>query len=225
MLKNVLIKLAYKFKKYFQVDPMEIPLTGDRCIEYAYIIRHLTKLNQEYQSVLDVGCFASPLTSIISEMNFKVDGIDLNQKLPYKGNVNYISGDFISFKFPSNYDICVMCSTIEHIGLEGRFNSPNYISGDINAILKTKEILVDEGILILTIPYGKEKLIHPLHRVYNKEGKLFKEINNYFEVIDEEYYKNNSENVFVKCEETEAKEVEPSENNYALGLFCLKRKT
>ncbi|MEL7669191.1 DUF268 domain-containing protein [Methanobacterium sp.] len=224
MLEKIFFKSVDIIKPLINVDPMESPLTGDRCIEYPYVIRKLIKLDKEYKYVLDVGCFASPLTSIIKEMDFEVDGIDLNKKLPYDG-INYINGDFILYPFSSIYDVCVMCSTIEHIGLEGRYNSPNYIDGDIKAIKKARDILRHNGILILTIPYGEEKIIYPLHRVYNKNSKLFKEIKSHFEIIDAEYYKNNSENVFVKCEENEAREVKPSGRNYALGLFCLKKKT
>lgn len=222
MLQKAILKINSELRKYIQIDPMENPLTGDRCVEYAYIVRNLINLNKN-KNVLDVGCFASPLTSIMGEMGFNVDGIDLNYALPYQMNVNYFNGDFNSYKFQLSYDVIVMCSTIEHIGLGGRYNSPDYLNGDLDAIKKSNEIMNPEGILFLTIPFGKERVIKPFHRVYNKNGKLFNEIRKYYQIIAEEYYKNNSENIFVKCTEEEAQVVEPSENNYALGLFSLKK--
>ena len=103
----------------------------------------------------------------------------------------------------------VLCSTIEHIGLGGRYGSPSIEDGDIKALEKVKQILNPDGILILTIPYGKEKTIKPLHRVYNKNSKLLKYAYDNFEVMIEEFYKNNPENIWVKCKEDEAREVVP----------------
>ena len=144
---------------------------------------------------------------------------------PYIYNgVKYYHGDFLKAELgKSFYDIVVLCSTVEHIGLEGRYGSPSVQNGDVRALEKTKHVLRPEGILILTVPYGKEKTIKPLHRVYNKNSDLLKFAYANFNVVDEEFYKNNKENKWVKCDENEAREVVPSEDNYALGLFVLSK--
>jgi len=141
----------------------------------------------------------------------------------YYDGINYIQGDFLSVELRGTYDIVILCSTIEHIGLEGRYGSSSIKEGDIEALKKIKKILNPNGILILTIPYGKEKTIKPLHRVYNKDSKLLRYAYKNFEVLSEEFYKNNSKNIWIKCTEIEAKKVVPSEDNYALGLFVFRK--
>jgi len=225
--KELIRKFALKlWRTFFESHSLANPLTGDRCIEYAFVVKNLVKLDRnEYKTVLDIGSWASPLTTIIKEIGFKVDGMDLPPSSPilYEG-VKYIQGDFLSVDVKDSYDVVVLCSTIEHIGLGGRYGSKDIEDGDIKAIEKVKKILRPGGILILTIPYGEEKTIKPLHRVYNKTGRLLKYAYENFEVEVEEFYKNNLENVWVKCEEPEAREVKPSEDNYALGLFCFRKR-
>ncbi|MFX0206159.1 MAG: class I SAM-dependent methyltransferase [Candidatus Hodarchaeota archaeon] len=218
---------ALRYGKFcLESDPLLKPLTGDRCVEYAFVIKNLLSLEKDtYKKVLDIGCFASPLTTIIKELGFIVDGIDL---LPapyiYEG-VNYFEGDFLKANLKESfYDVVILCSTIEHFGLEGRYGSPSVDKGDLKAIEKVNSILRPGAILIITIPYGKEKTIKPWHRVYNKNSKLLKYLYDNFEVMIEDYYKNNKENKWVKCIENEASRVTPSEVNYALGLFVFKKK-
>lgn len=126
-----------------------------------------------------------------------------------------------------SYDIVVLCSTIEHVGLAGRYGSQSMEDGDIKTLEKVERLLNPGGILILTIPYGVEKTIKPLHRVYNKNSKLLKLVmdNEKFEVLTEEFYKNSEKNnIWQNCTEEEAHKVRPSEDNYALGLFCFMKK-
>lgn len=197
------------------------PLDGDRCIEYAFIVKNLLKLDKEkHQTILDIGCVPSPLTTIMEELGFNVDGIDLRRSPLLYDGVNYIQGDFLSIDLKNVYDIIVLCSTIEHIGLGDRFGSENLQDGDIKALEKVKKHLAPNGILLITLPYGEEKIIKPVHRVYNKNSKLLKYAYNNFEITSEEFFKNNDENIWVKCEEAEARTIKPSQNNYALGLFA-----
>lgn len=215
-------------RKFLGSNPLQNPLAGDRCIEYPFVVKNLIKLDKsKYKTVLDIGCFASPLTTIIKEIGLKVDGIDL---LPspynYEG-INYMCGDFLSMDLNGSYDIVVLCSTIEHVGLAGRYGSQSMEDGDIKTLEKVERLLNPGGILILTIPYGVEKTIKPLHRVYNKNSKLLKLVmdNEKFEVLTEEFYKNSEKNnIWQNCTEEEAHKVRPSEDNHALGLFCLMKK-
>ena len=62
-----------------------------------------------------------------------------------------------------------------------------------------------------------------MHRVYNKNSRLLKYPYDNFEIVTEEFYKK-QENRWIKCDEKEAGEVIPSEDNYALGLFVFKKK-
>lgn len=221
---KLILKYALKLG-FFESGPLSYPLSGDRCIEYAFVIKNLMNPDRgRYKKVLDIGCSASPLTTVVKEIGFKVDGIDLLPSPYIYEGVNYIQGDFLSIDLKDSiYDVVVLCSTVEHIGLGGRYSSKEVREGDVKTLEKVKKILNPDGILILTIPYGEEKVIKPLHRVYNKNSKLLKYAYENFEVVIEEFYKNNRENIWIKCEENEARKVTPSEDDYALGLFVFKK--
>jgi len=223
---KIIRKLALKvWRRFFEPNPLTNPLTGDRCIEYAFVIKSLVSIDKNrYKKVLDIGCCASPLTTIIKELGFETVGIDLLPSPYIYEGVNYMQDDFLSVDLKDSYDVVVLCSTVEHIGLRGRYGSKDIREGDIKTLEKAKQILNPDGILILTIPYGEEKTIRPLHRVYNKNSKLLKYAYENFEILLEEFYKNNSVNVWVKCAEIEARGVIPSEDNYALGLFVFRKK-
>jgi len=224
--KKEIFRILNKFgRRFIDSYVLNNPLTGDRCIEYSFVVKNLVNLDRlKYKKILDIGCFASPLTPIIKELGYTVDGIDL---LPtpyiYEG-INFYQGNFLVTELNSFYDVIILCSTIEHVGLKRRYGSPNITNGDIKTLEKVTRLLNHGGILILTIPYGKEKTIYPLHRVYNINSKLLKHAFNVYEVINTEFYKTNEENIWIKCDETEARNVNPSANNYALGLFVFKKK-
>jgi len=223
---NHLIKLVRKFLLKLmlisETNPLANPLFGDTAILYAFVIRHLIRL-EKGKKVLDVGCCGSPLTTIIKEIGFNVEGIDIRPSPLYYDNIKYRCEDFLTAKFDNNYDIIVMCYVLEHIGLKGRYGSTEVEGGDLLAVRKAKALLKPNGLLIIGIPYGVEKVIKPLHRVYGKNSALLKYLYKNFELIAEEFYKKNENNVWIKCDEQEAAKVNPSEDKYALGLFVFKK--
>ena len=52
------------------------PLSGDREIEWSWVLSHLPKGSSR---VLDFGCVDSPLTSIAAHLGHKVTGVDLRE--------------------------------------------------------------------------------------------------------------------------------------------------
>jgi len=218
-------KLARRLDLWPESNPLLLPLEGDTCIQYAFAIRNLLKLDRgTYKNVLEVGCCRSALTPIMKELGFTVCGIDLMPSpLSYAG-VKYIEGDFLTADVRDTYDVVAMVYVLEHIGLKGRYHSTEVESGDIRALEKVKQILNPGGVLIFTIPYGEERTIRPLHRVYNKNSRLLRYAYENFLPVAEEFYQNNSKNTWVKCEESEARNVVPSAENYALGLFAFRNK-
>ena len=210
------------YRKFFS---SRTSLVGDRCVEYGYVVKNLAHLDrQKYKSVLDIGCYASPLTTIMKELGFLVHGVDLLPAVYEYEGIEYVQGDFLSITFDSSYDVIVLCSTVEHIGLEGRYGSKSIEEGDVKTIKKGISLLSDDGLLILTIPYGIPTVIRPFHRVYDKTSDLLKIIYDNLEVINEEYYQK-SEDLWKRCSERDASKVPPSETFYALGLFTFRKKT
>ncbi|AYV85177.1 MAG: FkbM family methyltransferase [Satyrvirus sp.] len=63
------------------------------------------------------------------------------------------------------YDVVVSISSLEHDGL-GRYGDPLNPNADIEDMQKTLSYLVSGGILILSIPVGKDKVVWNAHRIY-----------------------------------------------------------
>jgi len=205
-------------------DPGLNPLYGDRSIEYAFVIAQLLDVDRR-KAVLDVGCSGSPLSTIVKSLGFEcVHGIDLLPSPVRFDGVQFFQGDFLRTRaLRDSYGVVILCSSIEHFGLAGRFNSPDVPEGDLQALERARQLLEPQGRLILTVPYGVEKVIWPLHRVYNRQSKLLQLAFSSLKVIQEEYYRNDASNVWLRCTEAEASELVPGADNYALGLFAFSK--
>ena len=205
-------------------SPLVNPLCGDRSIEFAFVIQQLSTLDRN-RSVLDVGSCGSPLTTAISAMGFqKVHGIDLLASPVEFPGVRFFSGDFLSApELNAHYDIVVFCSSIEHFGLIGRYGSKDSTGADLLALRKAIDMLPAEGVLLLTVPYGVERTIAPWHRVYNKNSHLLRDAFTKLELKTESFFARSVQGPWAPCSESEAAQVVPTSDSYALGMFHFAR--
>ena len=97
-------------------------LEGDRAIEHAFVVENLGKPPGK---ILDAGCDSSPLTTILAALGFTVEGVDLMPSFVRYQNVKYFQADIKKDSFPNArrnvYDKVVLCSTLEHVGIGGRY--------------------------------------------------------------------------------------------------------
>ncbi len=164
------------------------------------------KLVMRKGKVLDVGCTDSsnmvPLT--LASLGWKVHGIDNRQFKFQHPNFHFTQGDIRNAPFPDNFFDCVCAvSTIEHIGLKGRYGATEADpEGDIEAVREIARVLVPGGTFLLTVPYGRGQLVKPLHRVYDKTGlrRLFSQ----WKIEGEIYYTLEQGNWIVVPEEVAA---------------------
>ncbi len=220
-------RLDQRLHRYFsgRSDSAAHPLLGDRCIEYAFVVRELVPLDRN-KAILDVGCCGSPLTSVLSALGFEtVHGIDLKTSPVEFSGVKFLSGDFLTTtELSPHYDIVVFCSSIEHFGMAGRYGSKGSSDADLQALRKAIGLLPAGGTLILTLPYGVERVIAPWHRVYNKESELLREAKAKLQLKTEVFFaRRNPLTPWAACSEAEAARVVPSADSYALGMFNFTR--
>lgn len=219
-------RLDQRLHRFFsgRSSPLVNPLCGDRSIEFAFVIEQLSAIDRN-KSVLDVGCCGSPLTTAIKAIGFQnVHGIDLMPSPVNFPGIKFFSGDFLTAPGLSpHYDVVVFCSSIEHFGLGGRYGSHDSSEYDLKALQKAIDMLPRDGTLILTIPYGVERIIAPWHRVYNRQSKLLKHASTNLEVKRESFFARTVQGPWAPCTETEAARVTPTEDSYALGMFRFVR--
>ena len=93
----------------------------------------------------------------------------------------------IEYKKPADildkkFDVCLSISSFEHDGL-GRYGDPINPNGDLESMTKMKDVIKKEGLMVLSIPMGNDKLYFNTHRVYGK--KRFPLLIEGWEKIDE----------------------------------------
>ncbi len=187
-----------------------------RMIEYSFVIGKLASL--ERGKVLDVGCVArlNFLPATLASIGWEVYGIDMRQfkfKFP---NFHFVLGDITRTDFTDSFfDAVYAVSTLEHLGLSGRYGISKYDpEGDAKAVREIRRILRDGGRLLVTLPYGKEKRQTTLNRVYNRDSLV--ELFSDWEIQDKVIYSQDSEGIWVPVVEEEVWGLERNKEAIAL---------
>ena len=227
LLRWVLRGIGYRIVRLSEigVSSSKRSLKGDRDVENSWVA---AELPDNPGKVLDFGCATSHLPLLEGMKGGDVIGLDLLPvEVPFNStNVRYQQGDILDLDFgDTRFDVIVSCSSIEHVGLAGRYGSQDVEQGDLAAMRCIRDLLATpDGIMILTLPVGKDSVFAPLHRVYG-EHRL-KQLLDGFEVVKKEFWsKRDGSNVWVVVSEREAINADPSKSFYALGLMVLKRQS
>lgn len=200
-------------------------IIGDREIEWGFI---LSNMPSGPGTALDFGPGGSTLASVAVQRGYTVTAIDLdNTDWRPQDGVTFIHGDIFRAAVPSPLDLVIACSTLEHVGIPGRYGVTSLFPDDLDAMRLLWTKMVAESIMLLTIPVGKDADFTPLCRVYGAQ-RLPKLLTG-FRVEKEEYWIKNDGNSWTPVvrevaldEETHVSSWDPAENYYALGCFVLK---
>lgn len=206
-----------------------VNLLGDRDIEWSWIASQMPSGPGE---ALDFGYGKSYLALICARRGYNVTAVDLEPiRLPYiHPRLRFLHGDILKLHLPKeSFDLVINCSTVEHVGLVGRYGVTEIRrEGDIEAMTRLWELMKTGGIMLLTIPVGHDVVFAPLHRVYGKK-RLPRLLNGYI-IEKEEFWIKDMENRWVSCNKETALGFRasaglwgPLQNAYALGLFVLKK--
>jgi SAM-dependent methyltransferase len=162
---------------------------------------------------------------IAARKGFNVVALDARpiQGLYTHPRLSFVQGDFLEVSFPQSYfDVVINCSTIEHIGLVGRYQfTKEHTNGDFEAMSRLSSLMKPSGVMLLTIPVSYDAVFSPLHRVYGPK-RLPRLIEGYL-VEREEYWVKNPQNIWVVTDKQDALGREPQERLYGLGCFVLRR--
>jgi len=181
---------------------------------------------------LDFGPRDSLLGFIAAQRGFKVTAVDIEpvQWHYVHPELQFIHGDILELSLPINhFDLVINCSTVEHVGLAGRYSvTKNTPDGDLEAMACLRKLMKPGGVMLLTIPVGQDAVFAPLCRVYGvrRLPRLLKG----YKVEKEAFWVKDSQNRWVLAEKEVALNFKasagswnPLKNVYALGCFVLKR--
>ena len=199
-----------------------ITLDGDREIEWSWVAAHV---EQRPGRALDFGCGSRGfLTLIAAHRGYRVTAVDLQPvKWPHRHPaVEFLQGDILRLELAADsFDLVLNCSSIEHVGLPGRYGSAGRPDGDLEAMALLRTLLKDGGSMVMTIPVGRDAVFAPFHRVYGKERLPL--LLERWVVGRKEFWTKDEKNQWMQTEEPQALDREGSERSYGLGLFLLRR--
>jgi SAM-dependent methyltransferase len=201
-------------------------LTGDRDIEWSYVSARVGRYAGPGRNVLDFGAGSGFLTMAAACAGADVLAVDLMPRqfpLSYP-SIRFRQTDVMSLnEAEQRFDVIMNCSTIEHVGLAGRYGASERLDGDIEAMLKLRRLLKPDGLMILTLPVGRDQVIFPLHRVYGRE-RLPRLLDG-CRTIEETYFKKGRANDWHLCSREQALDETATERYYALGTMVLRHGT
>jgi SAM-dependent methyltransferase len=204
-----------------------IDLSGSRDIEWSYIASRLP-MGPGY--AFDFGCGLGNMCIHAVQKGYKVMALDLEPgPFPWThAGVEIVRGDLLKLDLPDGvFDFILNCSTVEHVGLSGRYGvAVDETDGDLAAMQRLRKLLKPTGKMLITIPCGRDAVIVPWHRVYG-EKRLPKLLSGYI-VEDQDYWVKHADNVWYPAEQATALSYVPTSHPthaflscYALACFVL----
>jgi SAM-dependent methyltransferase len=211
------------------VQPGGPNLEGDRDIEWSWMS---AQMPSGPGRAFDFGTGESNLAFQAALRGFEVTSIDLelNSRFYSHPKIRYLQADLLTMDLPEKgFDLIINCSTVEHVGLSGRYGVTDPRSdGDLEAMQIMFRALNSGGKMLLTIPVGLDQVFAPLCRVYGAQ-RLPQLLKGYSTLKEEFWLKKNS-NSWSPCSRTEALNFQASagswnylQNIYALGCFVLQK--
>jgi SAM-dependent methyltransferase len=143
---------------------------------------------------------------------------------PYvHSGLKFIQGDILEANLPAgHFDVVINCSTVEHVGLAGRYGATKHrLDGDLEAMVRLKDLLKPGAIMLLTVPVGRDHVYLPLHRIYG--AKRLPQLLDGWNVLKKEFWTKDGSNRWVLVAEASALDLETTDYFYGLGLFVLQR--
>src|ERR1039458_3403047 len=101
-----------------------LDLTGDRDIEWSFVASHIPTAQGDAPQALDFGCLNTSLGLIAAMRGYYTTSIDRESQVftwshPKR---NFRKLDILNSGFGNHkFDLIINCSTIDHVGLPGRY--------------------------------------------------------------------------------------------------------
>lgn len=209
---------------YRKIVSLPVPnLKGDRDVEYSWIADHLPAGPGE---ALEFGCGDSWMGLLAARKGFSVTAVDLTQvsELYTHPRLMFVKDDIFKMDLAADrFDVIINCSSIEHVGLAGRYDIAEMRpEGDIEAMGILKRALKPGKNMLLTIPVGRDKVFPPLVRIYGRE-RLPRLLEGW-RIVEHEYWVKDRQNLWNCVPEAVALDREPLDYCHGLGLFVLTKE-
>ena len=197
-------------------------LAGDRWVEWSFC---MARLADGPGRTLDFGADIGFLTLAAAQRGHDVVALDRMPVVPdfRHARVRFLQADILDRPLRGeSFSQILNCSSVEHVGLAGRYESTDAPDGDLDAMAILHEALSEDGRMVMTVPVGRDLVCPPLHRIYGAE-RLPRLVNGY-DVLEEQYWwKDPASSAWSQTDRETALATKGSASFYSLGLFVLRR--
>jgi SAM-dependent methyltransferase len=194
-------------------------MASSRNMEWPWTLAHL---RSEPGRVLDFGSGNGFIALGAAFAGKDVVAVDLQPEQWSFGphRIEYVQGDFNELEFETNsFDQILNCSSVEHVGLAGRYGATDDPDGDLRVMEKLARLLKPGGDMVLTIPVGLDAVIAPLHRIYGE--KRLPLLLAHWQILKESYWAQLTDTRYEQVTREQALADPGSETYWALGLYVL----
>jgi SAM-dependent methyltransferase len=211
--------LASRASQRLAAAPGGRTLAGDRWVEWSFC---MARMADGPGTTLDFGADIGFLSLAAAQRGHHVVALDrLPPQLTFEHpRVEPLQGDILERPLGArSFDQIINCSSVEHVGVGGRYDSFDAEDGDVAAMAILADAMKPDGRHVITIPVGRDGVFAPYHRVYGEE-RLPRLLERY-ETEEEQYWVKRAE-AWEQSERAEALQTESSESFYSVGLFVLR---
>ena len=140
-----------------QYAPNDVRLASvsERIAEAPYVFRALAGV-QPGARVLDVGAAESTVCLSLAALGYAVTALDPRPNPLSHPNLSVVAGTIEELEATTPFDAVVCLSTIEHIGVGAYGQEGGNDDADFDAMRHIWGVTRPGGVLVLTIPYGRE---------------------------------------------------------------------
>ncbi|MGH7870244.1 MAG: class I SAM-dependent methyltransferase, partial [Candidatus Dormibacteraceae bacterium] len=135
-------------------------LRGEKLIDWGFICSNLPPGPKR---ALEIGPGESPIIPAMLSLGYDVTAVDAwATPTSIIEGFRFVHSDFNKLSWDhQRFEVIVLCSVVEHIGLVGRYNSKEDPDGDLKVMQCVHDLLEPSGRVFLTIPVGCDVVHKP----------------------------------------------------------------
>lgn len=199
-------------KKHMTLD------VNERVIEVPWIFSQFDL--HKKQKVLDVGYLESSVALSLATAGFQVTGIDIRRGDIFYPNLKTVQEDICQTTLKDkSFDVIILLSTLEHIGLDSMYGRVAKSSSDQIAIDSCHRLLKSGGTLLLTTPVAHTASQNNFMRIYTPTR--LKQMLKSFKIESTEFYAPQKNRKY--WQKVIAKEL-PESPKFGVALIKAKKK-
>lgn len=192
-------------------------LDGEKLIDWGWICSNLPSGPKR---ALEIGPGKSPIIPAMLSLGYDVTAVDPSaDPASIIEGFRFVRGDFNDFSCDRQFEVIIVCSVVEHLGLAGRYDSKADADADLKAMRRIHDLLEPSGKVLLTIPVGRDVIHMPWHRVYGRE-RLPKLLAG-FEVVRSRFLQKEPDGAWFGTTQEKALDTPVDIRRYALGEMML----